>query len=99
MEKQCIKTLLELLIWLMLSSTHINKKTWEIYWLNQNLDQYHSDQEKNVGLSHAQDLLESMPINSKLNHLNYKKDYGEIIILMLKENVGEKKMLVDQEKY
>ncbi|CAD8087135.1 unnamed protein product [Paramecium primaurelia] len=54
-------------------------------------------QEKNAGLSHAQDLPESMLINSRLNHSNYKKDCGEIITLMLKENVGEKTVLVDQE--
>jgi hypothetical protein len=57
------------------------------------------DQEKNVGLSHAQDLLESMLINSKLNHLNFKKDYGVIITLMLKESVGERNQQVDQERH
>lgn len=96
MVKQCIKTSLELLTWLMLLSTHINKKTWVISLFIQNLDQSHLVQEKNAGPSHAQDLLESMLINSKLNHSNYKKDYGGTITLMLKENVGEKIVLVDQ---
>ena len=97
MEKQCIKTLSESLIWLMLSSTLINKKTWVISLFIQNSDQSHLVQEKNVGLSHAQDLQESMLTNSKLNHSNYKKDYGETITLMLKENAGEKTVSVDQE--
>lgn len=97
MVKLCIKTLSESLIWSMLSSTPINKKTWEISLFIQNSDLSLLDQEKNAGLSHAQDLPESMPTNSRLNHSNYKKDYGETITLMLKENAGEKTVPVDQE--
>lgn len=97
MVKQCIKTLSESLIWSMSSSIPINKKIWVISLFIQNLDLSHLVQEKNAGLSHAQDLPESMLINSRLNHSNYKKDYGETITLMLKENAGEKTVPVDQE--
>lgn len=98
MVKQCIKTSSESLIWSMSSSTPINKKTWVISLFIQNSDQSHLVQERNAGHSHAPDLPESMPTNSRLNHSNYKKDCGETITLMLKENAGEKTTSVDQEK-
>ena len=80
----------------MLSSILINKKIWVISLFIQNLDLSHLVQERNAGLSHAQDLPESMLTNSKLNPSNYKKDCGETITLMLKENAGEKTVSVDQ---
>lgn len=97
MVKLCIKTSSESLIWSMLSSIPINKKTWVISLFIQNLDLFHLVQEKNVGLSHAQDLLESMQANLKLNHSNYKKDCGETITLILKENAGERTASMEQE--
>jgi predicted ATPase len=37
--------------------------------------------------------------NSRLNHLNYRIDFGVIITLMLKENAGEKKTLLEQANF
>jgi hypothetical protein len=39
-----------------------------------------------------------MQVNSKLNHSNYKKDFGVTITLMVLANAGERKVLDQREK-
>ena len=70
MVKQCIKALLELLIWLTLLLQTINKKIWVISNVLLIKEMLLLVQEKNNGLLQLLNLLEFMLLNSKPTHQN-----------------------------
>jgi hypothetical protein len=76
----------------------MNNQKWETLSFTHKKVMLLSDQEKNAGLSQLQDLLKSMPRNSRLMKLRCKKDFGETIILILKLKHGELNQLQQVEK-
>jgi hypothetical protein len=77
----------------------MNNLKWETLSFIHKKVMLHLDLEKNVGPSQLQDLLKFMPRNSKLMNQKCKKDFGETIILILKQKHGELNQLQQVERH
>jgi len=97
MEKQCIKTLLELLIWSMLLSPIMINQKWEKSSWTQLLVMLHLDLEKSVMLLLQPNLHKFMPKNSTLMYQKWWNVCGEITISTQKLKNGKKVQMMMRE--